>query len=252
MLGYNGSIPGPTLHVDQGSEITVQVTQRRRRRGDGSLARPAAGEPLRRRPARDAGTDPDRGHVHLQGPVPRRRVLLVPPAHPRGLRAGDGPVRHDHRRALRPLVLARRRPPAQHHAGRPARRGRPHRTVPPLRSELHRDGPVRQRDADQRRDHVLGRGGGGRGRPPVSREHREHADLQLRAPRRPDEAGRWGQRSLRARGVRRRGDARSLGAGGPRRAVRHSGGGAARASHTGSRLRPRRVLGRRERDRRGR
>jgi FtsP/CotA-like multicopper oxidase with cupredoxin domain len=25
MLGYNGSIPGPTLHVDQGSEITVHV-----------------------------------------------------------------------------------------------------------------------------------------------------------------------------------------------------------------------------------
>src|SRR5215203_504025 len=26
MLGYNGSIPGPTLHVDEGSEIVVQVT----------------------------------------------------------------------------------------------------------------------------------------------------------------------------------------------------------------------------------
>jgi FtsP/CotA-like multicopper oxidase with cupredoxin domain len=26
MLGYNASIPGPTLHVDQGSEITLQVT----------------------------------------------------------------------------------------------------------------------------------------------------------------------------------------------------------------------------------
>ena len=26
MLGYNGSIPGPTLHVDQGSEIAVEVT----------------------------------------------------------------------------------------------------------------------------------------------------------------------------------------------------------------------------------
>src|SRR5215204_4017143 len=26
MLGYNGSIPGPTLHVDEGSEVTVQVT----------------------------------------------------------------------------------------------------------------------------------------------------------------------------------------------------------------------------------
>src|SRR5947208_9808025 len=25
MFAYNGSIPGPTLHVDQGSEITVQV-----------------------------------------------------------------------------------------------------------------------------------------------------------------------------------------------------------------------------------
>ena len=25
MLAYNGSIPGPTLHVDQGSEITVHV-----------------------------------------------------------------------------------------------------------------------------------------------------------------------------------------------------------------------------------
>jgi FtsP/CotA-like multicopper oxidase with cupredoxin domain len=26
MLGYNGSIPGPTLHVEQGSEVTVNVT----------------------------------------------------------------------------------------------------------------------------------------------------------------------------------------------------------------------------------
>jgi FtsP/CotA-like multicopper oxidase with cupredoxin domain len=26
MLGYNGSIPGPTLHVDQGSEITIEAT----------------------------------------------------------------------------------------------------------------------------------------------------------------------------------------------------------------------------------
>ena len=26
MLAYNGSIPGPTLHVNQGSEITVHVS----------------------------------------------------------------------------------------------------------------------------------------------------------------------------------------------------------------------------------
>jgi len=25
MLGYNGSIPGPTMHVEQGSQITVNV-----------------------------------------------------------------------------------------------------------------------------------------------------------------------------------------------------------------------------------
>src|SRR5919107_5924828 len=25
MLGYNGSIPGPTMHVDQGSEVVVNV-----------------------------------------------------------------------------------------------------------------------------------------------------------------------------------------------------------------------------------
>ena len=29
MLGYNGSIPGSTLHVDQGSEVTVNVTNDR-------------------------------------------------------------------------------------------------------------------------------------------------------------------------------------------------------------------------------
>ena len=152
MLGYNGSIPGPDLARRSGVGDHRAGDQRRRRRGDRPLARPSAGEPLRRRPARDAGADPDRRDVHLQGPVPRRRVLLVPPAHPRGLRPGDGPVRHDRRRARRPVVLARRRPPAEHHAGRPARRGRPHRALPPLRAQLHRDGPVRQRHADQRRD----------------------------------------------------------------------------------------------------
>ena len=50
MLAYNGSIPGPTLQVDQGSEITVQVTERRGCRGDRALARAAAGEPVRRGP----------------------------------------------------------------------------------------------------------------------------------------------------------------------------------------------------------
>jgi FtsP/CotA-like multicopper oxidase with cupredoxin domain len=50
MLAYNGSVPGPTLHVEQGSQITVHTPQRRRRGDDRALAGPAAGEPLRRVP----------------------------------------------------------------------------------------------------------------------------------------------------------------------------------------------------------
>ena len=46
MLAYNGSIPGPTLKVQQGSDIEVNVDQRRRPRGNGPLARSASGEPL--------------------------------------------------------------------------------------------------------------------------------------------------------------------------------------------------------------
>ncbi len=37
MLAYNGSISGPTLHVNQGSEITVQVTN------NGDIRRPFTG-----------------------------------------------------------------------------------------------------------------------------------------------------------------------------------------------------------------
>ena len=64
MLGYNGSIPGPTLKVQQGSEIIVHVTNegdldttvhwhglRLENRYDGVLTRP-------RRPSRSAGSSP--------------------------------------------------------------------------------------------------------------------------------------------------------------------------------------------------
>ena len=81
----------------------------------------------------------------------------------------------------------------------------------------------------------------GRGRAPVPGQHREHPDLQLRRPRRPDEAGRRRQRPVRARDVHRGGPARAVGAGGRRRAVRRPRRGAAGAPHPGPRLRPRRV-----------
>ena len=172
MLAYNGSIPGPNLHVDQGSEDYSPRQQRWRRRRHCPLARPAAGKPLRRCTARNPGADPSWRHVHVQAAVPRRRVLLVPPAHSRGLRAGNGAVRHDRRRTQRSGVLASSRPVPDAHAGRLARRGRSCRAVPQVRSEFQCDGPVRQCHADQRRGDVFWRGSCWRGRTALSREHR--------------------------------------------------------------------------------
>ena len=62
MLAYNGSIPGPTLRVREGSELVVNVANARRPGGDGALARAAPRQPLRRH-ARDAGPDPGRRHA---------------------------------------------------------------------------------------------------------------------------------------------------------------------------------------------
>ena len=136
MLAYNGSIPGPTLHVDQGSEITVQVTN------DGEIDTTVHWHGLRLEnrydgvPHETQAADPDRRDLHLPDPVSRRRLLLVSPAHPRGLRPGDGPLRHDRGRASRPVLLAARRPATGPHPGRPAHRGRAHRAVPPIRADL--------------------------------------------------------------------------------------------------------------------
>ena len=155
MLGYNGSIPGPTMQVDQGSQITVNV------RNDGDVDATVhwhglqAREPLRRGARRDAGADRARGHVLLQAAVSRSRALLVPPAHPRGLRPGDGPVRTHSGRALRPLLLATRRPAADHHPGRRPDRGRQDGALQPLGAELRGDGPLRQRHAHKRREQFL-------------------------------------------------------------------------------------------------
>ena len=59
MLAYNGSVPGPTLKVPQGSTITVHVANRRRHGRDCPLARDSRREPLRWH-ARDAGADSGR------------------------------------------------------------------------------------------------------------------------------------------------------------------------------------------------
>jgi hypothetical protein len=80
MLAYNGSIPGPTLKVPQGSTIIVHVTNHGDI-GDRPLARHSHREPIRR-DARDADPGPGRRDLHLPGDLSRSRRLLVPPAHP--------------------------------------------------------------------------------------------------------------------------------------------------------------------------
>ena len=110
MLGYNGSIPGPTLKVRQGSEVIVHVTN------DGDLEATVHWHGLRLEnkydgvPHETQTPIPVGGELHLPDPVPRPGPVLVPPAHPRGLHPGDGPVRQHPGRPRRPGLLATRPP----------------------------------------------------------------------------------------------------------------------------------------------
>ena len=150
MLGYNGSIPGPTLHVDQGSEITVEVTN------DGDVEATVHWHGLRLENRYD-------GVPHeTQSPIPIGGTFTYKVQFPdAGFYWYHPHIREDFGLEMglygtiivepdRPVVLASRRPSAQHHARRSARRGGPHRALQPCGSQLHRDGAVRQRDADQR------------------------------------------------------------------------------------------------------
>ena len=101
MLGYNGSVPGPTLRVRQGSELEVNVIN------DGDLDATVHWHGLRLDNRYDGTTRTQEpisvgGDFHVPPRVPRPRCLLVPPPHPRRLRAGDGAIRHDRRRAVGP------------------------------------------------------------------------------------------------------------------------------------------------------
>ena len=234
MLAYNGSIPGPTLRVPQGSRITVDV------RNDGDVETTVHWHGLRLEnrydgvPHETQATHPDRRRLHAArstSPTPastgttrtcartsRRRWACTarssssPPTPPTG-----PPVDRELTLTLDDLLVE-----DGHIAA-----------VLPVRADLHRDGPVRQRPADQRRDRVHRHGDGRRGGAPVPGQHREHPAVQLRPARRADEAGRRRQRPVRAGDVHRRGPARAVGAGGPRRAVRRPRRGAARAPHPG-------------------
>ena len=171
----------------------------------------------------------ERYSARVTFPDPGR--LLVPPAHPRGLRPGDGPVRQRPRRAGRSRLLAAGPPRARADARRHPARGRQGRAVQPRRDDLRGDGPLRRRAARQRRDRPLARRPARRGRPPLPDQHRQHARLQGRPAGRAHEAGRRRQRPRRARGVRRRRRPRAVRARRRRRPLRPAGRPGARAPH---------------------
>ena len=250
MLAYNGSIPGPTLKVREGSEIEVDVVNDGDLEQTGALARPAPGQPLRRHP-RDPGADPRRRPLLLPRDVPRSRRLLVPPAHPRGLRPGDGPLRQRDRRARGPRLLGAGAPGAVRHARRRAARRRPDRAVQPPGDQLLGDGPLRRHAADRRRAGARADRQAGRGGARLPDQHRQHARVQGRAARRPDEARRRRQRPRRARAVRRGRGARSVGAGRRRCAVRAARRARAGTPHAGEDLPPGHDRGRRRARRAG-
>ena len=98
MLAYNGSIPGPTLKVRQGSEILVHAVN------EGDLEATVHWHGLRLDNEYD-GTHQTQAPMAVgesftyQLRFPGRGPVLVPPAHPPGLRPGDGPLRQHPRRA---------------------------------------------------------------------------------------------------------------------------------------------------------
>ena len=99
MLGYNGSIPGPTLHVQQGSEVIVNVTN------DGDLDTTVHWHGLRLENKYDGVPHETQQPIPIGGSFTDR--IQFPDAglywyhrtSPRGLHPGDGPLRQHHRRA---------------------------------------------------------------------------------------------------------------------------------------------------------
>ena len=226
MLAYSGSVPGPTREGPAGRDDHRPRDQPRRPRRNRPLARPSPRESLRRN-TRHAGADPGRRALHLPGACAGPRRLLVPPAHPRGLRPRDGAVRKHPRYAERCRLLAAREPGAAAHARRHLDRGGADRRLQGVGDDARGDGPVRQRDARRGRARPVARGQARRGRALLLHQHRQHTRVQRCAAGRTDETGRRRRRTLRARRARRRSAVSTVRACRRRRAV--SGHRSARA-----------------------
>ncbi len=160
MLAYNGSIPGPTLRVREGSELIVDVVN------DGDLEATVHWHGLRLENRYD-GTHETQAPIPVGGPFTYRISFPDPGVywyHPH-IREDYGqelglygnilvdPTEPDYwppvHRELAPDP--RRRP----------RRGRQDRAVQPHRDDVRGDGPLRQRPARRRRDRPLASAHGG-------------------------------------------------------------------------------------------
>jgi FtsP/CotA-like multicopper oxidase with cupredoxin domain len=115
MLAYNGSIPGPTLHVDQGSEIIVHVIN------DGEVDTTVHWHGLRLEnrfdgvPHETQQPIPVGGTFTYKVQFPDAGLYWYHP-HIREDFAQEMVVRHDPGRARRSSLLACRRPSAHAHA----------------------------------------------------------------------------------------------------------------------------------------
>ena len=237
MLAYNGSVPGPTLRVAEGSQIEVDVVNegdleatvhwhglRLDNRSDGTHETQAPIPIGGRYSCTVAFPDPGLYwyHPHIREDYGQEMGLygnvIVEPADPDYW----APVNREWVLTLDDVLIE---------DGRIA-------AVQPLGDLVRRDGPLRQRPARRRRARARARGAAGRGGAAVSDQHRQHARLQGQAARGAHEARRRRQRPLRARGDRRGGDPGAVGARDPRRALR-----ARRASWRSSTTRPRRSTG---------
>ena len=151
MLAYNGSVPGPDAEGPAGRDDHSSTSPT-----DGDLDATVHWHGLRLENRYDGTHEtqapiPVGRDLHLPGERARSGRLLVPPAHPRGLRPGDGPLREHPRRPDRGRPLAARPPRAPPDARRRPDRGRADRPLQRLGDDARRDGPLRQRHARRRR-----------------------------------------------------------------------------------------------------
>ena len=107
MIAYNGSVPGPTLRVRQGSEIVVRVRNDADTEATVHWHGLRLREQVRRRARRDPGADRRSAATSPIRCASRPRPLLVRPAHPRGLRPRHGPLREPRGRARRGRTTGR-------------------------------------------------------------------------------------------------------------------------------------------------